>query len=275
MLLPLFLSLLAQPVAAPASAPTPVLSSLQDPKAEAGKPDKREDIKKELADYEALIGQRGKKDEEARKLIDKLLQEFPECGPKDRESIANGIAKAFDQKRVPSAEEKDENPEDIYKLYFTAAVALGHMAPEGIKPLTKLINDRSHKANVKLLRTAILQLGKCKDPGSVNLFLDLLNNKDNGLAAAGAEALGEYTDIALDKRKMIFEKLLNQIMALKVEVDQNQSNNTPDPTKSERYQALVGAGVATLQRLSGHDERDPAEWQRWWNKNKKANWPVE
>jgi len=25
----------------------------------------------------------------------------------------------------------------------------------------------------------------------------------------------------------------------------------------------------------GHDERDPEEWQRWWNKNKKKDWDEE
>jgi hypothetical protein len=27
-----------------------------------------------------------------------------------------------------------------------------------------------------------------------------------------------------------------------------------------------------LGKLSGHNERDPQEWQRWWNKNKSKDW---
>ncbi len=33
--------------------------------------------------------------------------------------------------------------------------------------------------------------------------------------------------------------------------------------------------ITALQKLSKHDERDPVEWQHWWNKNKRENWDAE
>lgn len=258
---------------APLAAPAAAVIGAQDPKP-AAKPDKTEEIKKLCADFDALITQRGKKDDEACKLIEPMLVKFPDCGPKDREAIVAALAKSFDQKRVPN-EEEGEDPAKVYKLYTTAVVALSRMGPESVKPLQKLIGDRAHKANLDLLRRAILSLGKTKDAGSVTFLLDLRNHKDNVLVAAAAEALGEYGDLALDKRKQIFEDLLKVLMALKVEVDQAQAGGTPDNDKNERYQTISGPILGTLQRLSGHEEREPEKWQAWWNNNKKKKWPVD
>jgi hypothetical protein len=47
-----------------------------------------------------------------------------------------------------------------------------------------------------------------------------------------------------------------------------------DTIARERYDAISASMITTLQRISGHDERDPAAWQRWWNKNKKEDWEA-
>lgn len=249
------------------------LLAVQDPKP-APKADKTEEIKKLCADFDGLITQRGKQDDEACKLIETMLIKFPDCGAKDREAIVAALAKSFDQKRVVN-EEEGEDPAKVYKLYTTSVVALSRMGPESVKPLQKLIGDRAHKANRDLLRRAVLALGKTKDAGSVGFLLDLRNHKENVLVAAAAEALGEYSELPVEKRKQIFEELLKVLMALKVEVDQAQAGGTPDNDKSERYQTISGPILGTLQRLSGHEEREPDKWQAWWNNNKKKKWPVD
>lgn len=253
--------------------PAPAAAFAQEPKP-AEKPDKTEEIKKLCADFEGLITQRGKKDDDACKLIDQMLTKFEHAGPKDREAIVGALAKSFDQKRVPN-EEEGEDAAKVYKLYTTAVVAMSRMGPESVKPLQKLIGDRGHKANLDLLRHAILSLGKTKDPGSVAFLLDLRNHKDNVLVASAAEALGNYGELALEKRKQVFEDLLKVLMALKVEVDQAQAGGSPDNDKAERYQTISGPILGTLQRLSGHEEREPEKWQAWWNNNKKKKWPVD
>jgi hypothetical protein len=268
-----FLVLALVPTPFFALAPLTPASSAQEAKP-AAKPDKTEEIRKLCADYDGLIAQRGKKDDDACKLIEQMLVKFGDCGPKDREALVAALAKSFDQKRVPN-EEEGEDPAKVYKLYTTAVVAMSRMGPESVKPLQKLIGDRTHKANLDLLRRAILSLGKTKDAGSVQFLLDLRNHKDNVLVAAAAEALGEYGDLPLEKRKQIFEDLLKVLMALKVEVDGAQAGGTPDNDKSERYQTISGPILGTLQRMSGHEEREPEKWQAWWNNNKKKKWPVE
>jgi hypothetical protein len=45
-----------------------------------------------------------------------------------------------------------------------------------------------------------------------------------------------------------------------------------DTIARERYDVISAPIVTALQSLSGHNENDPAEWQRWWNKNKKEDW---
>jgi hypothetical protein len=44
------------------------------------------------------------------------------------------------------------------------------------------------------------------------------------------------------------------------------------PALRERYDVIAAPIITTLQKLSRHNERNPEEWQRWWNKNKGKNW---
>jgi HEAT repeat protein len=247
----------------------PVLAALgassQDPAPTPA--DKRADIKTSLEELDKHIDQRGKEDDAAVALIDKLLKEFPSCGPKDREAIAKGIAKAFEAKRTVS---EGEEAGQVQRLYTAAVVSLGQMAPESVKPLTELIGHRLHRDNIDLQRRAILALGKTKDRASIKTLSQLLNHKEYHLQAAAAEALGEHADLPLDERKEVFATVLKRLQ----EVTSDKDADISDEVARERYDAVYGAMVTTLQRLSGHTERDPAEWQRWWNKNKKAEWPV-
>ena len=228
-------------------------------------PDKRPEIEKLLATLEANVNKRGAADTDAVGVIDQLLQEFPKSGPKDRVAIAKGLSKCFESRRL----EKQGEPLDN-KLYLAAAVALGRMGPESTPVLIAWIGQKDLRKDLKLQHELILSLGKTKDKAAIKTLLLTLENKDAPLVSAGAEAIGEFSAADLETRKQLFEALLKQLMSAKGAMDSDPNNSTA----RERYDVIAAPIITSLSKLSKHDERDPAEWQRWWNKNKKGDWEA-
>ncbi|HVS20134.1 MAG TPA: HEAT repeat domain-containing protein [Planctomycetota bacterium] len=254
----LLVSLFAlSPLSASVVAPT-VARLVQDPPE-----DKREDIKVLVEELDSHAGARGDKDTEAVAVIDKLVQLFGECGPKDRASIVKGLDKCFKEKRQEDANGVRQN-----QLYLAAATALGEMAPESVPVLTEWIGHKTHRKDQPLQRLLILRLGKTADPRGIKTLIKLLDDPDPPIQAAAAEAMGEYQGAELEARKEMFEELLRLIMSLKNGVD----TDVTDPIARNRYDTVAAPIITSLQRLSGHKEHVPEEWLRWWNKNKKADW---
>jgi len=233
----------------------------QDPAPAA---DERPEVKTQLETLATHVKAKGEKDPEAIGVIDALVTEFAQSGPKDRAAIVKALEACFGAKRTKDLEEGI--PDD--RLYNAAAVALGTMGPESVKPLTSMIGDKNHKKNLRLQQNLALALGKTKSPDGMKTLLGLLKNKDAPMQAAGAEALANYAEIALDARKTVFEELLKTLM------DQyaKKEANVTDQEAQERWNVISGPIMQTLQKLSGNAETDPTKWQRWWNDNKKKDW---
>lgn len=252
--------LLAAP---PALAPT----LAQDRPAENTQPDNRPEIKQLLEELGQRIDKRGKEDHEAISAIDRMVQEFPKCGPKDRAALVAGLDKCFTVKRQENEEGVRDN-----KLYIASAVALRMMAPESAKVLMSWIGSKEHKKDVPLQEKLIQSLGKTKDENGRKFLIKLLNDKNSRILAATAEALGEYGSIDLKLRKETFEELLKLLMEAKAANDAGQASSQSDPIAADKYNTIAAPIISALQKLSKHDEHDPNEWQRWWNKNKRENW---
>lgn len=235
-------------------------SALQD---EDPKPDKRPEIKELLAQLKQYGKRRGKQDQQAIAVIDTLLVEFDNSGLKDRAAIAKGIADCFKLKRQTNEEGARDN-----KLYLAVAVSLGRMGPESVKPLESWIGHKSHRKDLELQRRLILSLGKTEAARGIKTLTGLLKHHEPTIQAASAEALGNYDGVDQDDRKDIFNEILKILGGVKNQVDADVN----DIIARERYDVIAAPMITTLQLLSGHDERDPAKWQRWWNKNKKADW---
>jgi len=183
------LALSALPLARAAAQDTPEL------------PDKREEIKVLLDELDAHIGERGEEDPQAIAVIDKLLVEFPQSGPKDREAVVDGLDGCFEVKRQESEEGVRDN-----KLYFAAAVALGEMAPESAPVLMNWIGHKSHRKDVPLQRRLILSLGKTRDEkGRKALYARFLDSQKYSQTdpwaerAAGVQA-EEFTPLKAETR---------------------------------------------------------------------------
>ncbi len=248
------------------STPSPAARAVQpaaERRAQDPPADEREDVKLMLAELDGHAAARGKEDREAIALIDKLLQLYPDCGPKDRSAIVRGLDKCFKEKRQENEEGAREN-----QLFLAAATALGKMAPESVDALLSWIGHKSHKKDVALQRVLILNAGKTKSDKAVKPLLKLLDDHDAQIQSAAAEALGEFGSAPLATRKEVFEELLKLIMSTKNAMDADPT----DPIPKERYDQIAAAIITSLQKLSGHNEHDPQNWQHWWNKNKKEDW---
>ena len=246
--------------APPPVAPAPLLQDEEEIQ------DKRPEIKELLGNLKQHIGKRGEQDTEAVGVIDKLLGEFPRSGPKDRSSIAKGLGSCLDQKRQDLDDGVPDNT-----LYMAAAVALGEMGEDAAPVLSKYIGHKRLKKNLTLQRRLILSLGKTKDAASIKTLLKLLNDTENVLIAAAAEALGEFKGAPQKVRKEAFNELLKLLVTIK----NLKEGDINDIASRDKYDVIAAPITTTLQLLSGHDERDPEEWQRWWNKNKKEDWGEE
>lgn len=253
------------PLAGPRPAPPPVPVVAQD---DEETPDKRPEIKEQLKRLDGHAGKRGKEDHEAIGIIDQLILEFPQSGPKDRAAIVKGIGKCLGERRKQTEEGMLDN-----RLHLAAALALGEMGPESAKTLMDWIDHKTLRDDLQLQRQLILSLGKTHTDDAQKPLVDLLTHHEAIMQGAAAEALANYKDEDGDVRKDLFEEILKVLTAAKnlVDADVTLSN----PIARERYDVIAAPMITTLQTLSRHDERDPSEWQHWWNKNKKADWDEE
>jgi len=228
-------------------------------------PDKRDEVKELIATLKDHAGARGKEDTEAVATIELLMNEFPKSGPKDRAALAKAVADVFNQARKQNEDQTYNND-----MYIAASVALSYMGPESANELVKWVDNKKHNANLVLRASLIQSLGKTKAEVGIKPILKLLGHKDIPVEAAAAQALGNYSELELKKRKEIFEEVLKALMSAKNNKDADINNQ--DPTKAKRYDSVSASMLTTLEALSKHKEGTPEEWQRWWNKNKKDDW---
>ena len=244
--------------APPLAAPVALMS--QD---EEEKPDKRELIKEMVDTFGSHIKKRGVEDREALGVVDKMLGEWGNCGPKDRKSIVRILSRALNENRRA---DKDGRPNNM--LFVAVAVAFGRMAPESAPELMKWIGHKKHKKDLKLQRQLILSLGKVKDKKGRKVLIDLLVHKDPPLQAASAEALAHYRKHDQKIRKAVFEEILEVLTS----AFNAKEGGGGDREAQERYDVIAASMISTLQALSGATVRTPNKWRSWWNDNKRRKW---
>ncbi|MFT5288338.1 MAG: hypothetical protein ACI8QS_001150 [Planctomycetota bacterium] len=239
------------------------LSVLQDDEEE--KPDKRPEVKSLIELFKAHVKQRGKEDDEAVGVIDQLVKEFAESGPKDQKAIIDALEKCFKEKRKAL---EDGSPDN--RLFMAAAVSMGYMGEAAAKPLSKLVDHKSLRDDLDLQRRIILSLGKTESEKYVKVLMDTLKHHEPRMQAYAAEALASFAGHALDLRKEVFQEVLKMMMGVRSTVDTDtQGTNT---VAQDRWAVISGPMISTLRSLSGQEIRDAHEWQAWWNNNKKEEW---
>jgi hypothetical protein len=239
-------------------APTPIL--LQD---EEEKPDKREEIKELVDAFGNHIKKRGDEDRKALAIVDTMLGEWENSGPKDRKSMVRILSRSLNEKRRADKEGRPNN-----MLFVAVAVAMGRMGPESVPELMKWIGHKKHRKDILLQCRLVLALGKTIDKKGRKLLIDLLVHKDPPIQAAAAEALGHYRKKDQKIRKEIFEEILK---VLNSSYNAKEGSGT-DREAQERYDVIAAPMITTLQGLSGATVRTPNNWRSWWNDNKRKKW---
>jgi hypothetical protein len=258
--------LLLSPAAVLASPLAPPQAGKPDA-AKPDKPDKRPEVADRMTKLQSLIDDRkGEKDTDAIGVIDQIMQDFANCGVKDRQLVVTGLSKCFEVRRLVKEGDPPNN-----KLYMAAAVALSYMAPESTKELLKWIGQKDLKKDQALQTRLVDSLGKTKDKEAIKPLEMLLNSKDDWMVGAAASALANYGELELNERKTVFETILKNLTAAQSQTDGNPN----DTVARQRYDVIAAPMITALQKLSKHDERSPVEWQKWWNKNKRENWDAE
>ncbi len=239
-----------------------VPSVLQD---DEEKPDKRPEVKSLIDRFKAHVKKRGKEDDEAVGVIDQLVKEFAESGPKDQKAIIDALEKCFKEKRKPL---EDGSPDN--RLFLAAAVSLGYMGEEAAKPLSKLVDHKKLRDDLDLQRRIILSLGKTESEKYVKVLMDTLKHHEPRMQAYAAEALASFAGHSLDLRKEIFQEVLKIMMGVRSTVDTDAAGT--NTVEQDRWAVISGPMTTTLRALSGQEIRDAHEWQAWWNNNKKKEW---
>ena len=245
-----------------AAAPAAAVRNLQEPQPNTN-PDKRPEVEALADKLEKHIKKEGKEDTEAVAVIDQINQEFSKCGPKDRMLLVKSLGKCFDQRRLVPEGEPPNN-----KIYIGAAVALAQMGPESVDVLMNTIGSKNLRKDLALQHRLILSLGKTKDKRGLKLLKNLLDDKENALISASAEALGEFAGADLETRKDVFEAMLKALMDAKNAKDGDSNNNIA----KDKFDIVAAPLITSCAKVSKHEERDPQAIQAWWNKHKRDDW---
>ena len=220
-----------------------------------------EDLLDQFADsLRKRPGGLGRNPEVGLSLLRELSGRFDGCGPRDRRDIVKSLVRGIQRFDL----EQQAGREFVY----AAANALGSMAPESVDPLLDLVVDNRIEKELEVHRRLILALGQTRHEDTLSRLKKLLHHDESAIEAAAAEALGEFDGLEEAKRKEVFYALLTRLIDAKTLSDLHEV----DLTHRRRYETIIGAMTSSLQRLSKHDERDPEQWQRFWNKNKRKPW---
>jgi hypothetical protein len=233
-------------------------------------PDKRPELAGMLEKLDKHVDKHGSEDTDAIAMIGQLGPEFAKSGPKDKAAIVSALSKCVEAQR-PEPKKGEFND----KLAIAAAEALGTMGPESVPALITWIGHKNLRRDVQLQRQLVLALGKTRDKEAIKTLVSNLENKDAPVVAAAAEAIGEFGEAKVDVRKELFSAAIKTLMSAKNGKDAEQSGSgaTAHTTiATERYDVISASLLTTLHKLSKHDESTPELWERWWNKNRQANW---
>ncbi len=219
-------------------------------------------------DLQQELARRAIDEARAKQLVEKLAAEFAVSGTRERAPIVRVLERCLSAKQQGKPDGE---------LVCHAARALAGMAPESLPVLERALDNKILLKEKEVGRTLVLALGKTRDKSATKTLLDLLDNPDETIVAAAGETLGEYEGASLALRKQLFDEALKALLRAKEEKD-SQVQQTLDPSSPhdaaavKRYELLEAAFGSALQRLSKQDARSAEMWQRWWSKNKRADW---
>ena len=197
-------------------------------------------------DEELDLGSENKKElAKERKQLDKRL-----------DSICDTVWKVFSRKKETKAN---------MDLWTAAIFTFGRMQLHGSEFLWKAFEDKRFNRDVAFRSLCVEHIGFTLDYEQVDELLDLLDYKDEQVAASAGTALSHFGEMPGAKRKEATKGLTKSM-----ESYHNASLIYEDTNAVRRYRAIRGPFLQALTAMTNQSFRDPLEWTRWWNKNKKS-----
>lgn len=205
----------------------------------------------------------------AMNLITAISQDPGGRHPKDRKAIVEAMGAVF---RLGPVREPDKA-----QLYRATAQAMGNMGKDAAPAIRKAFEqDRIDGKSFAFLRAELATaLGRTKDDKQIPWLLDqALRSPDDAVMAAAGEALGEFEDMPLGQLRDVTRRLISRMGEIDMLASQPQALDPNAPidfgpqNARQTLDAIAASWNKTLQRLTGQQHEQAAEWQRWLNKNK-------
>ena len=185
----------------------------------------------------------------------KALKKEAKQVAKEQKLLAETVWYSFARKR-PTKPHMD--------LWKAAAFAFGQMGADGAEQLWKAFEDKRFNDDVEFRALCVQQVGFTHDYEQAAELTDLLDYKDELVIAAAGEALAQFGGAPGKVRRDCTETLVKRL-----ESYHNASTNYEDTNAIRIFRQVKDPMIRALTALTGQSFRDPVEWTRWWNDNKK------
>ena len=218
---------------------------------------------------EAYGDRKGTRDAEAQNLIDKMLQAYPKLEKKEQGKVRKALETCLLSGRVKRTPEQPG-------LFAGAAGALGTMGGDGAKILQKAYKSTKFKSRdwVAMRAVFLKSMGKTKDERVIEFLLErAARDPEDAIMRAAGEALFHYRESSLKVRKKIVKELIKKFAEVYGKAKANLDPGDAQVKRStQRLDAISKSWNTTLQALTKASHSTPPDWQRFYNKNKNANW---
>jgi hypothetical protein len=258
--------LLPSMAAAPDLGPSTLL---QDKKKAPPKDDPA--IPKSLKELEVIRkDKKGAQDAEGIGLINQMATRYPDLNKKQKKAVVKGLSQVFKAKRTPAET----------RLLLAAGESLSKFGSEGAKELSKVCDDKrfGKKPWLQFRGRLVDFLGRPAEVGKIQKqLLDYTTRAPDDIIRANAGGtLRHYSKHGQKVRKEIASRLIKELAGIyslsKANVD---PRDTGRKTYEDTYATVSTPWMKTLTALTGQKIKDPNDWQRWFNKNKRKNWEKE
>ena len=217
--------------------------------------------------HDAVMDKKSERDDAATAIIDKLLSASETMAAKDKDAFIAALGDIY-TKAKPRPPEKNA-------LYLTAAVTLSRLGAPGAKVLLKAFGDEKFKKKewVDLRARFLTSIGKTKDDSQITFLVErAVRDPDDPILKAAGEALGNFADKPGTVRRDIVKELVKKYNDVANSASNVDPGNVQAKASRDTLAVISDAWNETLGKLTKQEIRSAPEWQRWWNKNKDADW---
>ncbi len=205
------------------------------------------------------------RDEKRVEEIDEILETDPdnkrELGKekkglrKRQKLVADNVYYVFRRKQMTEAH---------MRLWRGAIAAFGQMPEHGADLLWAIFQDKRFNREIEIRAQCVRQVGYTRDLTQGEELLDLLDDKDELVAAAAGDALSQFRNAPGGFRKEATKSLVKML-----ESNANSaSTKDASTTDIRRFRTVKDPFLRALTTFTGQSFRKPLDWTRWWNKNK-------